>query len=177
MKKMNKFAMYLNNYSIFMKARLQRQVAIRKIVGGNRVTSQEQLLMLLKREGFEMTQATLSRDIKALKIGKTPDPQGGYTYVLSSDQAKQRETPMAGINYLADGFVSIDFSGTMAVIKTKPAYASSIASVLDSANSFEVMGTIAGDDTIFVVLREGIERSDVFAFLERVMPNLKGRLI
>lgn len=160
-----------------MKAKLQRQVAIRNIVSSNKVTSQEELLMLLKREGFEMTQATLSRDIKALKIGKTPDPQGGYIYVLSADQGVAREVPLPAVNYLADGFISIDFSGNMAVIRTKPAYASSIASVIDSANSYEVMGSIAGDDTIFVVLREGIERADVFNFLERVMPNLKGRLI
>ena len=174
---MNIFAMHLNNYAILMKARLQRQVAIRKIVGNNRVTSQEQLLMLLKREGFDMTQATLSRDIKALKIGKTPDPQGGYIYVLSGNQSIDNETKLTGVNYLADGFLSIDFSGNMAVVKTKPAYASSIASVIDAAGSFEIIGTIAGDDTIFVVLREGIERSDVFLFLEKVMPNLKGRLI
>lgn len=162
-----------------MKARLQRQIAIRNIVSNSRVTSQEELLMLLKREGFEMTQATLSRDIKALKIGKTPDPQGGYVYMLSGAQtvsSREATTPQ-GVNYLADGFLSIDFSGNMAVIKTKPAYASSIASIIDSAGSFEIIGTIAGDDTIFVVLREGIERGDVFNFLERVMPNLKGRLI
>ena len=174
---MNIFAMHLNNYATLMKARLQRQVTIRKIVGNNRVTSQEQLLMLLKREGFDMTQATLSRDIKALKIGKTPDPQGGYVYVLTGRQPMESETKLTGANYLADGFLSIDFSGNMAVIKTKPAYASSIASIIDTAGPFEIIGTIAGDDTIFLVLREGIERSDVFLFLEKVMPNLKGRLI
>lgn len=158
-----------------MKARLQRQITIRKMVGNNRVTSQEQLLMLLKREGFEMTQATLSRDIKALKIGKIPDPQGGYIYVLPGNQPMEKEMKLNGANFLADGFISIDFSGNIAVIKTKPAYASSIASIIDEAGAFEILGTIAGDDTIFVVLRDGIERSDVFVFLGKVMPNLKGR--
>jgi len=160
-----------------MKARLQRQITIRKMVGNNRVTSQEQLLMLLKREGFEMTQATLSRDIKALKIGKIPDPQGGYLYVLPGNQPIEKEMKLNGANFLADGFISIDFSGNMAVIKTKPAYASSIASIIDEAKAFEILGTIAGDDTIFVVLRDGIERSDVFVFLGKVMPNLKGRFV
>ncbi|MBN2807132.1 MAG: arginine repressor [Prolixibacteraceae bacterium] len=160
-----------------MKARLQRQVAIRKIVADNRVTSQEHLLMLLKREGFEMTQATLSRDMKALKIGKIPDQQGGYLYMLPGNQPMEREMKISGANFLADGFVSIDFSGNLAVIKTKPAYASSIASVIDEAGAFEILGTIAGDDTIFLVLREGIEKRDVYNLLENVMPNLKGRLI
>ena len=159
-----------------MKARLQRQISIRNIVANNKVTSQEQLLMLLKHEGFEMTQATLSRDLKALKVGKSPDPTGGYVYVLPKEQEVGQRPNPAGVNYLADGFLSIDFSGNLAVVRTKPAYASSIAAIIDAADSFEILGTIAGDDTIFLVLREGVERGDVILFLQRVMPNLKGRL-
>ncbi|HNW49547.1 MAG TPA: ArgR family transcriptional regulator [Prolixibacteraceae bacterium] len=161
-----------------MKTRLQRQVAIRNIIVQNKVTSQEELLMLLKRKGFGLTQATLSRDIKSLKIVKTPDTHGGYIYVLSKEEAaitRPKEVP--GASYLADGFVSIDFSGNMAVIKTRPAYASSFAAVIDSASPFEILGTIAGDDTIFLVLREGVEKGDMIEFLEIIMPNLKGKLI
>jgi len=124
-----------------------------------------------------MTQATLSRDIKALKIVKTPDAVKGYIYMLAKDQVANMQTVSDGTSFLADGFRSIDFSQNLAVIRTKPAYASSIASLIDSANSFEIMGTIAGDDTIFLVLREGVERGDVFIFLEKIMPNLKGKLI
>ncbi len=160
-----------------MKARLQRQVAIRRIVSENKVDSQDTLLMLLKREGFDMTQATLSRDIKSLKIVKTPDSAKGYIYMLAKDQVANMQTVSDGTNFLADGFRSIDFSQNMAVIRTKPAFASSIAALIDSANPYEVMGTIAGDDTIFLVLREGVERGDVYVFLEKVMPNLKGKLI
>lgn len=160
-----------------MKARLQRQVAIRRIIAENKVDSQETLLMLLKREGFEMTQATLSRDIKALKIVKTPDQGKGYIYLLPKDQSVVQPVYNDGSSFLADGFQSIDFSQNIAVIRTKPAYASSIAALIDAANSFEILGTIAGDDTIFLVLREGVERADVFIFLEKVMPNLKGKLI
>jgi len=161
-----------------MKARLQRQVAIRNIVSQNKVTSQEQMLMLLKRKGFNQTQATLSRDIKSLKIVKSPDQHGGYIYLLPKDQpTTPKSKAVTGSNFLADGFVSIDFSGNIAVIKTKPAYASSFAAALDETASFEILGTIAGDDTIFLVLREGVEKSDVFDFLEKLMPNLKGKLI
>lgn len=160
-----------------MKARLQRQVAIRKIVRNNKVIDQEQMLMLLKREGFEMTQATLSRDLKALKISKSPDLAGGYVYVLAKEHMESSTSTNEGGRYLADGFLSIEFSGNMAVVKTKPAYAGSIAAVVDAANSIEFIGSIAGDDTIFFVLREGIERGDVLSFLKRVMPSLKGRLI
>ncbi len=161
-----------------MKARLQRHKSIRKILSRNKVQNQEDLLMLLKHEGFELTQATLSRDMKTLQIAKAPVPGGGYAYVLprnaamDTDKASTKET-----KYLADGFLTLDFSGNMAVIRTKPAYASSIAAIIDGVNSFEILGTIAGDDTIFVALREGVEKMDVIALLENAMPGLKGKLI
>ncbi len=161
-----------------MKARLQRQVAIRNVINQNTVTSQEQLLMLLKRKGFEMTQATLSRDIKALKIVKTPDSYGKYIYMLPKDMNTAENIGLRDdAKYLADGFVSIDFSSNIAVVKTRPAFASSIASLIDGVKSFEILGTIAGDDTIFLVLREGVEREDVIYFLEEIMPTIKGRLV
>jgi transcriptional regulator of arginine metabolism len=134
--------------------------------------------MLLKRKGFNLTQATLSRDIKSLKIVKAPDPHGGYIYLLPNEPFDTRKSKTAtGSNFPADGFVSIDFSGNMAVIKTKPAYASSIAAAIDEATSYVILGTIAGDDTIFLVLREGVEKGDLIEFLEKIMPNLKGKLI
>jgi len=161
-----------------MKARLQRQVAIRNIVSQNKVTSQEQLLMLLKSKGFVLTQATLSRDIKLLKILKSPDPHGGYIYMQPLEQANASKVKRtAGANFLADGFLSIDFSGNLAVIKTKPAYASSLAAVIDETSSFEILGTIAGDDTIFLVLREGVEKGDVIDLLEKIMPSAKSKLM
>jgi transcriptional regulator of arginine metabolism len=73
--------------------------------------------------------------------------------------------------------LSVDVSLNIAVIRTKPAYASSIAAIIDAADTFEVLGTIAGDDTIFMVMREGVERDDLIPILIRIMPNLKGRLI
>ncbi|MCF8357947.1 MAG: ArgR family transcriptional regulator [Prolixibacteraceae bacterium] len=161
-----------------MKARLQRHKAIRKILSRNKVKNQEDLLMLLKREGFDLTQATLSRDMKTLQIAKTPAPGGGYAYVLPRNAGMAvGSAPSKEAKYLADGFLTLGFSGNMAVIKTKPAYASSIAAIIDGVNSFEILGTIAGDDTIFVALREGVEKTDLIALLESAMPGLKGKLI
>jgi transcriptional regulator of arginine metabolism len=159
-----------------MKTRLQRQVAIRKLIDEEQVSSQEQLLMLLKHEGFDLTQATLSRDLKQLKVVKAPGLRGEYVYKIPSVQnAKREEVPSAV--FFADGFLSVDVSLNIAVIRTKPAYASSIAAIIDAADTFEVLGTIAGDDTIFMVMREGVERDDLIPILIRIMPNLKGRLI
>jgi transcriptional regulator of arginine metabolism len=134
--------------------------------------------MLLKRKGFILTQATLSRDINSLKIVKSPDPHGGYIYLLPNDPVNApRNNAVTGVSFLADGFISIDFSGNLAVIKTKPAYASSIAAAIDGAATYEILGTIAGDDTIFLVLREGVEKTDMIIFLEKIMPTIKGKLI
>jgi transcriptional regulator of arginine metabolism len=177
---LNIFASKWNIHAFFMKAKLQRQVAIRNIISQNKVTSQEELLMLLKSKGFESTQATLSRDIKMLKIAKTPDPHGGYVYVLPAEIVAAKgsgERRAPGRGFVGEGFVSIDFSGNLAVIKTKPAYASSIALLIDEAASYVILGTIAGDDTIFLVLREGVEKGDVIDFLEKIMPSAKNKLI
>jgi len=161
-----------------MKVKLQRHVAVRNIVSQNKVTSQEQMLMLLKSKGFNLTQATLSRDIKLLKIVKSPDPHGGYVYMLPFEQnSTSSNKRTTGPGFMRDGFVSIDFSGNMAVIKTKPAYASGIASLIDEASPYEILGTIAGDDTIFLVLREGVEKGDVVDLLEKIMPNAKSKFI
>jgi transcriptional regulator of arginine metabolism len=160
-----------------MKNKLQRQVAIRRLVSEQKITSQEELRSFLEAQGFELTQATLSRDIKSLKIAKAPSPEGGYMYVLPQSSLPTSQVDASGANFLADGFLSVDFSGNMVVIKTKPAYASSIAALIDGANPFELLGTIAGDDTIFIVTREGIGQRDILNMLVRVMPKLKGKLI
>jgi transcriptional regulator of arginine metabolism len=161
---------------ICMKTRLQRQVAIRKIIDEEQVSSQEQLLMLLKHEGFELTQATLSRDLKQLKVVKAPGMQGEYVYRIPSTQNVRREE-LPSASYFTDGFLSVDVSGNIAVIRTKPAHASSIAAIIDASDTYEVLGTIAGDDTIFMVMREGVERGDLIPILVKIMPKLRGRLI
>lgn len=155
-------------------------MAIRRLVGKHKISSQESLLYLLEQEGYALTQATLSRDIKALKIAKWPSHEGSYLYVLPQESQIKQEEPMANdiaSDFITNGFVSIDFSGNMVVIKTKPAHASSIAAIIDSANPYEILGTIAGDDTIFIVIREGIGKQDLIKTLKQILPNLKDKLI
>ncbi len=161
-----------------MNTKFQRQVAIRDIVQNNQVTSQEQLLNLLKKEGYDLTQATLSRDLKSLKMMKAPSASGEYIYLLPQAQEQvQEDVNVGGVNFLSEGLLSIDVSKNIAVLKTKPAYASSIAAIIDNSNSFEILGSIAGDDTIFCVVRDGVELADVVAVLETIMPRVKGRLV
>ena len=83
---------------------------------------------------------------------------------------------MKPVNFLADGFRDLRFSGNLAVMRTQPGYASSIAAVIDKSETWEILGTIAGDDTILIVLKEGITKSDLINILISIMPNLEGRI-
>lgn len=158
-----------------MKNRTKRQMKIREIILEGNVRSQEELLAELKQKGFDLTQATLSRDLKILQVAKVPHPAKGYVYTMP-DEVSAIDTEQVRTNYLADGFRDLRFSGTLAVMRTRPGYASSIAAVIDNANRWEILGTIAGDDTILIIQKEGITKLDLINALISVMPNLKGKI-
>ncbi len=139
-----------------MSSKKDRLIAIRNIIREHAVESQEELLNILKSKGFEVTQATLSRDMKQLKIIKSPDVEGNYIYTLAKEN-----------NYanISDDFATIEFSGQLAVMKTRPGYASAIASDIDTKAQHEIIGTIAGDDTILIIPREGVTRKEIIEVL------------
>lgn len=138
------------------------------------VGSQEELLQELNREGFELTQATLSRDLKQLKVAKAASMNGKYVYVLPNNIMYKRSTDQsAGEMLRNNGFISLQFSGNIAVIRTRPGYASSMAYDIDNNEFSEILGTIAGDDTIMLVLREGVATSKVRQLLSLIIPNIE----
>lgn len=159
-----------------MKNRVERQHAIREIILKGDVHSQEELLKQLKQKGFNLTQATLSRDLKVLQVAKVPHPVNGYIYSIQGKTKDAETTEQIRVNYLADGFRDLNFSGNLAVLRTLPGYANSFAAVIDRANSWEILGTVAGDDTILIIRREGISKVDLINALVNIMPNLKGKL-
>jgi transcriptional regulator of arginine metabolism len=159
-----------------MKNRVRRQLEIRKIILKGNTHSQDQLLVELKQKGFDLTQATLSRDLKILQVAKVPHPAKGYVYVIQESESGNTGREQNRFNYLADGFRDLRFSGNLAVIRTSPGYASSIAAIIDSADSWEILGTIAGDDTILIVQKEGISKMDLINALIKIMPNIKGKI-
>ncbi len=135
--------------------------------------SQERLTELLRREGYDVTQATLSRDLKRLGIGKAPSPDGGYTYILSDPEVK----PGTDATYVQDftrGFLSLEFSGSFGLMRTLPGHANSVASALDHLRIHEVLGTIAGDDTILVVPRNGVSPSRLARAIGERIPGFSG---
>ncbi|MBQ5984298.1 MAG: arginine repressor [Bacteroidales bacterium] len=133
-----------------MGAKMDRLDAIRKIVSASRVSDQGELINALKQRGIHTTQATLSRDLRAMNIVKRTDADGLPRYTL----------PFSARAYFVPGghdpsIISIEYSDSFAVIKTHPGYAGMVASRIDGAAIPGLMGTIAGDDTILVIMRKG----------------------
>ena len=158
-----------------MKVKTNRLEALRLIISSQQLGSQDELLNALQKEGFKLTQATLSRDLKQLKVAKAAWMRGNYVYVLPNETMYKRVSTPNSIREMmkVPGFISINFSGNMGIIKTRPGYASSIAWNIDNSDVPEILGTIAGDDTIFIVIKEGVKHQDVVEALTDVVPNMK----
>ncbi len=154
--------------------RTERLLIIKSIISNNKVSSQEELLHLLEKKGLNYTQATLSRDLKFLKVNKIANPEKGYIYELP-DKHSGEENNVAE-SYAAKGFVSLQFANHLCVIKTLPGYASSIASLIDRSNPFEIIGTIAGDDTILVIPRNNVTEKNIINTLILIIPELKDKI-
>jgi len=149
--------------------------ALKMIISSKDLGSQEDLLQALKDEGYLLTQATLSRDLKQLKVAKAARTDGKYVYVLPNDTMYKRISKTISPTEMlqVSGFVSINFSGNVGVIKTRPGYASSLAYNIDNSGINDIIGTIAGDDTILIVIKENASRNDVTELLGEFIPNLK----
>ena len=148
-----------------MKNKRNRLQVISEILRTTVVGSQEELLKILNDKQCEVTQATLSRDLKLLKVAKTPLSNGDYKYILPSyNKAIPLETTANTL--ISHGAVmSLEFSGQLAVVKTKPGYASAIAWDIDNKASEQILGTIAGDDTVLLIPKEGITREEILEMM------------
>jgi len=158
-----------------MKAKNSRLQALRMLISSKELCCQDDVLKALAQEGFVVTQATLSRDMKQLKVAKATNMSGKYFYVLPNETLYKRVSSpkRAAEMLLTSGFVSINFSGNMGVIKTRPGYASSLAYNIDNGGIPEIIGTIAGDDTIFIVIKEGCLYEDIIEELRNIIPDIK----
>ena len=131
----------------------QRQAKIMEIISTTNVETQEQLLQLLQEAGFNSTQATISRDIKELRIVKELTSFGTYRYATTAKE--MTGTFSARLNTIFRECVTgFDYAQNIIVIHTLPGLANAAASALDAMNMSVVLGTIAGDDTVFVVMRD-----------------------
>lgn len=154
-----------------MKNKRNRLQVISEILRSSVVGSQEELLKVLNDKGCDVTQATLSRDLKLLKVAKTPLSNGTYKYILPSYN-KPLPANQNSNNIISFGaIISLEFSGQLAVVKTKPGYASAIAWDIDNKATDEILGTIAGDDTILLVPREGVTRDSIIRMMTQTFSD------
>lgn len=157
-----------------------RMAVLKQLIATEQMSSQDEVLKAMAKRGIQMTQTTLSRDMKQLKVAKTANSRGQYVYVVPDEAMYKRvhRLQLGTIDpMLASGFESIQFSGNMGVIRTKPGYASGIALHLDKAQLPELLGTIAGDDTIFIVMKQGVPLNEILDSLETVIPDVNLKMV
>lgn len=146
-----------------------RQKKILEIVNRYQIETQDDLIDRLMQEGFAVTQATVSRDIRELQLNKTLTGKGTYRYV-----APKREDLAAGMKFnaaLVDSITSVEYAQNLVVIKTYPGLANAVASGIDNLSIAEVLGCVAGDDTILVAARNEATAKN---FSERIHIMMKG---
>jgi len=130
----------------------QRHIKIREIIANKDIETQEELVEELKKAGYNVTQATVSRDIKELPLVKVPTNDGRYKYSLPADH---RFNPLQKLKrMLTESFVGIEKSENLIVMKTLPGNANAVGALIDNLDWPEIIGTIAGDDTILIICRD-----------------------
>lgn len=129
----------------------RRHGKIIELIQENSIETQEELLKHLKQAGYDVTQATVSRDIKELRLLKTLGNNGKYRYTVASKAGIDMSNNFHTL--FKSSVINIDFAGNMIVLKTLSGMAQGICATMDSMDWEGIVGTIAGDDTIFIVTR------------------------
>jgi len=146
----------------------KRQLKILNLIKNEVISTQEELVERLEEEGIKVTQATISRDIKKLGLIKIPDEEGGYKYALanqkSSSENKYWLKKMFN-NLVAD----IDFSDNIILLKTVKGTAGGLGEALDNANWSNIIGSVAGDDTLLLIVKPSDKTEDVYDDLKKLM--------
>ncbi|AZR73515.1 arginine repressor [Anoxybacter fermentans] len=146
----------------------KRHLKILEIIKNEDISTQEDLAARLEEEGIEVTQATVSRDIKKLGLIKIPTGYGGYKYALPA------ERPQSDIiswvkRMFQDFVVNIDYGENLIVVKSLPGTAQGLASSIDSLEWDEIMGTVAGDDTVFIAVKSSEKTEGIYQRLREFL--------
>ena len=137
-----------------MTAKFDRQGAILRLVQEQKLSTQEEVVDALRRQGLDAVQATISRDIAQLGLVKVRDESGHLVYALPGAADLDRLSELTAA--LRRWAVSLDSSANLLVLRTPPGHANALARAIDQARLSDVVGTVAGDDTIMVIAREGV---------------------
>ena len=158
-----------------MREKNSRLETLKMLISSKELGSQDEVLKELQREGYKLTQATLSRDLKQLKVAKAASMNGKYVYVLPNETMYKRVHDNSSAREMLEspGFLSLDFTGNLGVIKTRRGYASLLAYNIDMVEIPSILGTIAGYNTILLILKEGADKNDLVNELSEIIPDLK----
>lgn len=151
-----------------------RLLAIEKIIAEENISTQDEIIKRLKGKGISCTQATLSRNLRQIGVGRIADGNGGYKYSLS-ENIKSSVNPPIKLNIVPVILDIVEANGLI-VIKTIPGNASNTAFFIDSTGRYEIAGTIAGDDTILLIPRDGIKLRQVHTCLEIILPGIHDQI-
>lgn len=130
----------------------KRHELILQLIKEHEISTQDELLSLLQQNGFHVTQATVSRDIKELQLVKSPTKNGPTKYTAMHREAKNSNEKKL-YSLLSQSVISVDFAGNMIAVKCDAGTANAACAAIDSMHLLEVVGTLAGDDTVFVLCR------------------------
>jgi transcriptional regulator of arginine metabolism len=147
-----------------------RQEKILEIINKYEVETQEDLISRLIDEGMAVTQATVSRDIRELKLTKVLTGRGSYRYIRSGQNRGTENVRFN--NALADSIQNVDYAGNLIVLKTFPGLASAVATGIDAMHMIEMLGCVAGDDTIMIVARNEDVASEISEKLKSMMKTI-----
>lgn len=153
-----------------MGQKTERLNLIKRIISEELISSQEDLIKRLADYSIRATQSTLSRDFKEINISKMPHPDKGYIYVLSEKLGSEVVSNVANVG---EAVLGIKFSHNIAVLATKSGYASAISVIVDSHKIKEILGSVAGDNNIILILSENATHAGVTAKLQQIFPTLK----
>ena len=154
-----------------MRDKKSRLETLKMLISSKELGNQDEVLKELQREGFQLTQATLSRDLKQLKVAMN----GKYVYVLPNETMYKRVHSDSTARDMLEspGFLSLDFTGNIGVVRTRRGFASLLAYNIDMVEIPSILGTIAGYNTILLILKEGANREDLIAELSEIIPDIK----
>lgn len=130
-----------------------RHRAILELIETHPIDRQEDLLAHLKQRGFDVTQATVSRDIRELRLVKTATGNGGYRYMSAADSGKVNHSPSRFETLFRESVLKVDCAGHMVLVKCYSGMANAACEVFDSMHWNDVVGTLSGDDTFFILMR------------------------
>lgn len=154
-----------------MSSKQNRISLIANIIENETVRSQQDIIDKLTEQGIELTQASLSRYLKEIQASRIPDGLGGYVYKLSAAKSEYHST-------ISDQIISVEFAGpNMVVFRTGAGYANAVSVQIDSKRLVPVAGTVSGDDTILMIIRDGYTRAQIRQILVQEFPYIKDKIV